>query len=307
MLVSVGEGLIELTLGARREEVRLGFGGDAANVCVMAARVGVPARLIGRVGDEAFGDRLLAFWAERGVDVRGVRRDGAAATGLYLNEALPGGDHRFTYWRRGSAGSRLAQEDFGSGLFDGIRILVVTGVTLAVSRSSAGAAKRAIVEARSRGARVACVLNHRPALEGDIGELISVARASNAVIASREDAGAVFGVADLEGLADVLQPGVDELVLTDGARPASVAWPEGRFRQAAPPVAVRNAAGAGDALAGAYLAARMQGHPPPRSLRWGVAAATLSVQRDGCASSYPTAVETSELVRGLGDAQPAVA
>ena len=46
-------------------------------------------------------------------------------------------------------------------------------------------------------------------------------------------------------------------------------------QQDVPAVAVRNAAGAGDAFAGAYLASRLLGRSPTASLAWAVAAASL--------------------------------
>jgi 2-dehydro-3-deoxygluconokinase len=297
VLGAVGEGLLELAFDEDRVEI--GYGGDAANVCVMAARLGAGARLAGRVGSDAPGRRLMAFWRERGVDVGSVRRDPDALTGLYVNETLPNGDHRFGYWRKGSAGSRLEPGDIDDAFLQGLDVVVVTGVTLAVSSSSAGAAQRAIDRARSLGARVACVLNHRPALGADIADVAEVARESDVVIGSREDADALIGSADAAELAEALGPGPAEVVLTDGALPATVIDRRGRTSQPVPTVATRNSGGAGDALAGAYLAARIEGRPPGASLAVGVAAAALSVQRGGCAAAYPTAAEVHEMALRL--------
>jgi 2-dehydro-3-deoxygluconokinase len=294
VLGAIGEGLAELTLGPGPDAAQLGVGGDAANVCVMAARMGQPARLAGRVGEDGLGSRLLAFWEGRGVDVSGVRSDPEAPTGLYVNEPIPGHRHRFTYWRRDSAGSRVCSDDLGERFFDGLGVLVFTGITLAISRSAALAVRNAIAEARARGARVCCVLNHRPALGGDTNELAELAAASDFLIASLEDVAAVFG-----GDREVAALGPPEVVLTDGAEPVVGIADGVRSRQPVPPVDERNAAGAGDALAGAYLAARLKGRAPSVGLAWGVAAATLSVQRDGCATSYPSREETMELAGRL--------
>jgi 2-dehydro-3-deoxygluconokinase len=297
----LGEGLIELSLDAQGEADELSFGGDIANVAVMAGRLGAPARLAGRVGDDLLGERLVAFWREAGVDVRWIRRDAAAPTGLYVNEPTPQGGHRFSYYRTGSAGSRLAPEDIDEAFLDGLALVVVSGITVAVSSTSADAAGHAASRARARGARVACVLNHRPALGGDPSAVAALARDSDIVIGSAEDALAVFGVADVDHLAAGPAAGPSEILLSNGARGADLRWPGGTQRQPAPRVRAVNAAGAGDALAGAYLAARLEGRQPPEALRWAVAAASLSVQASGCSRSYPSRDDVEAFVRDLPD------
>ena len=51
-------------------------GGSAANVAAMAARLGHPTRFLGKVGDDAIGDVLVADLAADGVDVSHVRQGG---------------------------------------------------------------------------------------------------------------------------------------------------------------------------------------------------------------------------------------
>ena len=63
----------------------------------------------------------------------------------------------------------------------------------------------------------------------------------------------------------------------------------------APPVEVVDAAGAGDALAAAYLCARLEGAEPRAALERGVAAASLSCLAHGCALSYPDAASVVAL------------
>lgn len=288
-LGAIGEGLAELSVDRDGYEVALGAGGDVANVCVMAARLGVAARLAGRVGDDALGVRLEHFWEQAGIDVWFLRRDRKAPTGLYVNEAAPDRSHRFTYWRAGSAGSRLQPSDLDDAFFDDLGVLVVSGVTLAVSSSSAAAAADGVARAARHGAQVCCVLNHRPALGGDVRRLAELASAADIVIGSAEDAAAVFGDFDREALGAL---GPREIVISDRDQPVWAMIGGEELVAPVPQVAVRNAAGAGDALAGAYLAARLEGREPATALAWGIAAASLSVQRDGCATSYPTGDET---------------
>jgi 2-dehydro-3-deoxygluconokinase len=296
-LGAVGEGLFEIGLDEGDEgPLRRGYGGDVANVCVMAARAGIDARLAARVGDDALGRALLAFWQAEGVDVGHVRTDSDAPTGIYVNERTPCAAHRFDYHRRGSAGSRLAPEDIAPAFLDGLDVLHASGISLAV----AGAATAATVErARSAGASISFAVNHRPALRGDPEVVLAAARAADVLFVSTEEAELLLETSEVEEVRDALGSGPREVVLTAGAEGAAVAAGEEVVTVRAPRVDAVDAAGAGDALAGAYLAARMGGLEPRAALARGVAAAALSCRAFGCALSYPRVAEVETLAKTL--------
>src|SRR5450631_3792039 len=56
-------------------------GGKGANQAVAAARLGAPSTLIGRIGNDAFGNQLKVFLAAQGVDLTFVRQTEDAHTG----------------------------------------------------------------------------------------------------------------------------------------------------------------------------------------------------------------------------------
>jgi len=289
MIGTVGEGLYELGVdeGAVFAQPRRGYGGDAANTAVMAARVG-GARLCGRVGGDALGRLLLEFWRRAGVDTRFVVTD-EAPTGIYVNERLRAGGCRFHYHRRGSAGSRLSADDVSDDFLDGLDALHYTGITLAISTSAAEAARSAARRARDRGALVSFAVNHRPALQPDVRALADAANDADVVFVSSEESELVFGAGAPSAVSR-------ELVLTLGADGA-VAFADGEeVRIAAPPVESVDASGAGDALAAVYLAERIAGVPVERALTRAVAAATLSCRAFGAALSYPDAAELDSTV-----------
>ena len=297
MIGTIGEGLFELGIDEAAPDAapRAGYGGDAANTAVMAARLG-EARLCGRVGDDALGRLLLEFWRRCGVDTAAVTVD-EAPTGIYVNERLTDGGCRFHYHRRGSAGSRLSSDDVTPAFLDGLDALHFTGVTLAISTSAAAAARLAARLARERGALVSFAVNHRPALHGDAHEVAACARAADVVFVSLEEAELVFGAEGPAAVARALVAGPAEIVVTlgDGGAVAFVNGSE--LRAAAPPVELADATGAGDALARAYLAERVAGASAERALARAVAAATLSCRFFGAARSYPHASELDATIR----------
>jgi 2-dehydro-3-deoxygluconokinase len=296
-LGAVGEGLFEIGLDkGDTGPLRRGYGGDVANVCVMAARAGIGARLAARVGADALGGALLAFWDAEGVDVGHVQIEASAPTGIYVNERTPGNAHRFDYHRRGSAGSLLAPEDIAPAFINGLAVLHTSGISLAV----VGAATAAATErARAAGALISFAVNHRPNLDGDPEAVLAAARGADVVFISAEEAELLLETSAIEEVREALGHDPSELVITLGANGAAIAAGSEVLTIRAPAVDAVDAAGAGDALAGAYLAARIRGLDPEPALRRGVAAAALSCRAFGCALSYPAGAEIEALAERL--------
>jgi 2-dehydro-3-deoxygluconokinase len=285
-LLTLGEGLYELGLDDAGGDLRQGFGGDAANTAVMAATMGAHAQFIGRVGDDAVGRRLLAFWKARGVETTYVTLEPSRPTGIYVNRRGTDGHHRFDYHRSGSAGSSVNEADVERVLLDDVACVHFTGIGIAVSPTSARACSTLVKRARSAGGRISFALNVRPRLAPSLAVLRDAAAAADVVFASAEDAALIYGTTD--AAVDTLAKSAQELVLTDGVHGATLYSQSGTVHHSPPVVDVVDAAGAGDALAGAYLAARVRGESEDTALLEGVVASALSCRSFGCAASYPS-------------------
>jgi 2-dehydro-3-deoxygluconokinase len=297
----LGEGLVEVGLDGEElyGPLRRGYGGDAANAAVMAALMRAPGRLCARVGDDIFGTLLRAHWERCGLDTRYVRVDPGGPTGMYVNQAREDARHVFHYHRRGSAGSLLTPADIADGFLDDLSVLHVTGITLALSSTAADAVWHAVEGARERGALVSLAVNHRPALNGDPAPLLGLLERADIVFISRPEARELLGSDDLTTLGRLVADGC-ELVVSDGARGAMTLL-RGSVAAAAEGLAVEvvDTAGAGDALAGAYLASRSRGMSVAEALRIGVTAGSLSCRGHGCSAAYPSAAEVEERAREL--------
>jgi 2-dehydro-3-deoxygluconokinase len=304
---AVGEGLLEIGLDPSLPDDRLrrGFGGDAANAAVMAARLGARTRLLSRVGDDAAGRMLMDFWARAGLDLTWVETDDQAATGLYVNERDALGEHRFSYHRRGSAASRLQARAAEPAFLNGLAALHYTGISLAVSDSAAEAAEVAAERARAAGALLSFTVNFRERLAPDRERLVAAARGADLLFLSVHDAQALLGAERIEDVARALAPAPPEIVMTFGPEPARLLTAGGQHAVTPPRVQVVDTAGAGDAVAGAYLALRLAGASPPAALAHGVVAASLSCRGEGCARSYPGAPEVRAAL-SAGESEPAV-
>jgi 2-dehydro-3-deoxygluconokinase len=255
------------------------------------------------VGDDALGRVLTDVWREAGLDLQSVRVDPEGPTGIYVNEHLQRGGHRFDYHRRLSAGSRLSLEDVSAPFLRGLDALYTSGITLAVSESANEAARAAASSARRDGALVAFGINYRPSLTSSAEDVLSCARNADIVFASADDLELLLGIVNLDAAVRALRGRAREVVVTAGEAGAAVDQGNGLNWISAPVVELVDAAGAGDALAGAYLASRLNRRTPSEALARGVAAAALSCQGFGAALSFPDPHEVERLAEQVAGRQ----
>ena len=261
---------------ADADAFRLDAGGAESNVAAHVASAGHVARWFSRLGDDPLGHRIARQLAERRVDVSTVVFDPRHPTGVYFKD--PG--HGVRYYRAGSAASHLAPEDADAVALDDVAIVHVSGITAALSESAAGFLDRLVDRAHAAGATVSFDVNHRAALwdaATAAGPLEALARRADVVFVGRDEAETLWGTTDAASVR-TLFPEVGELVVKDGDVGATTFTPDGDEFVPALRVEVVEAVGAGDAFAGGYLGALLDGAPLTERLRRGHARAALTLQ-----------------------------
>jgi sugar/nucleoside kinase (ribokinase family) len=237
-------------------------GGSAANVTAFAASAGIPARFIGRVGDDALGSRLVDDLAAGGVDVR-VQRAGRTGTIVVLVD--PSGERTMLPDRGAATELAGVPHDW----LDAVSLLHVPAYSLVVE-PLASTCLGVAASVRAGGGRV------------------SVDASSVAVLEQ-------YGVAPFRQLVRRLAPDVlfanaaeahllgDEpslaplVVVKDGPNPVTLR--PGGAVAVAPVAAVVDTTGAGDAFAAGFLSVWMDGADARSAAVRGnaLAATTLSV------------------------------
>jgi 2-dehydro-3-deoxygluconokinase len=282
-VLCVGEALISLTPQAGtplREATSLliSTGGAEVNVAAHLARLGVPTRFAGRVGDDPFGALLRDTLDGLGVDTRHLENDPERPTGLYVKDANGSGT-TMRYYRSASAATRYRHvpED----ALDGVEQVHLTGITPALSEDCLHLVQELLT---LPGVRTSFDVNYRPALwspheAADV--LRSLAAQANTVFVGLDEAGDVWGCRTADDVRRLL-PEPSELVVKDGAHEAVAFVGTQLVRVPAPRVEVVEPVGAGDAFAAGYLAAQHHGHDPETAVRWGhtLAGAVLQVLGD---------------------------
>ncbi len=289
-LLCLGEAMVEFNRPTGAPEWRQGFGGDTSNTAIAAARLGVSAGYVSRVGRDLFGRMLLDLWQAEGVETATVQVDAGAPTGLYF--VTHGDDgHSFEYRRAGSAASRMTAERLPIPALQAAKVLHLSAISQAISETACEASFAAIETARAAGATISYDTNLRLKLwtiERAASVIDATLRLADIVLPGLDDARTLLKIDDPDAICDrLLRRGAKVVALTMGADGVLVATPEARARFLPHRVVAVEATGAGDAFDGAFLAEWLATGNPFASARFANAAAALSVQGWGAVAPLP--------------------
>ena len=301
-ILAMGEAMVEFNgTGPAGEGATYvqGFGGDTSNAAIAAARQGAAAGYLSAVGEDVFGEALLGLWRREGVDASCVKRDAGAPTGIYFVTHGPQG-HSFTYYRSGSAASRLAPADIPEAAIAAAKILHVSAISQAISTTAEAAVKHAIKCARRHGVAVSYDTNLRlklwPLARARATIHATLAEADIA-LPSLEDARLLTGLEEPDAIIDFyLELGAPLVALKLGGEGALVATRDRRRRLPGHQIKAVDATGAGDTFAGAFLARLTAGDDPLRAATYANAAAALSTAGYGAVTPIPTRAQVKRFL-----------
>jgi 2-dehydro-3-deoxygluconokinase len=310
-VVVIGEPLVEFSAAAPLTEAdtfHLSFSGDALNAAVAAAAAGAHVALVTRVGEDEFGERLIAFAAARGVDTRWML-PGPGSTGAYAVGADPTGERAFAYLRACSAASRMDASDVARAPLTGTSVLLVSGITAALSASCAQLVRHAARVVHASGGRVIYDPNHRARLTTSgraTAVLTGLAPFTTLVTPSCPgDSLALLGTEDPAAAARAcLRLGVGAVAVTRGPHGVLLAEAAGGTPleiPAVPPRRIVDQTGAGDAFAGTVAARLAAGEALIDAVRAGTAAAAISLEGHGGTGRVATPTEIDRLLTAVPD------
>jgi ribokinase len=248
-------------------------GGVVANAAVACARAGAPTRMLLRTGDDLGAGFVRAALATAGVAVEGDSVAGRTCQVVVLLE--PHGEKRLLLDPGASMYPSLAQ----------VESVDLAGVGW-VHTAAYGAATDRLVE-RCQAAGIPWSVDLEPASFAGGLSAVSKLLAGAAVVFCNVRAAQQIGAAPVETL---FAMGARAIVFTlgaDGARLVDPARPDAAVRSPVRPV-VRDTTGAGDCLAGWFVAQRLGGATAVEALEAAVLAAAFSCEHVGAQPSYPT-------------------
>lgn len=259
-------------------------GGKGANQAVACARLGALTRFVGCVGDDDAGDVLTRALRGDGVGLEHLTTLAGVPSGIAL--IVVDGTGENTIVVSPGANGRLAADHLPvATLTDADAVLLQLEVPMSTVTAAAAAARGLVVVNPAPAAVLPFELLERAdVLTPNRGELATLAGAD------REPT-TVDETVDLVRRLDV----ASRVVVTLGAEGAlAVDGPHVTVVSARPVVAV-DATGAGDTFCGALTVALTEGAGLADATRWAVAAASITVTREGAQPSLPTRAEVDEV------------
>lgn len=271
------------------DSVEVSLGGNGANTAAAIGMLGVPARLIGGVGKDLFGQMALDRLRSCRVDTRWVAAYQEQATATTVALVRSDGTRAFLH-RPGvsralfAGGLRLESEQIAGCS----RLHIANPFAVAHLRDQAVAVLR---QARALGINTS--LDTAWDALGEWMRVIEPCLPHTQILFTNEDeARMLTGATEEEAAGKLLKMGASTIVIKLGARGCLILDAAGLQRVAGFPVQAVDTTGAGDCFAGAFLAALERGLPLVEAARVANAAGAMNVQALGATAGLRSWEET---------------
>ncbi len=260
-------------------------GGKGANQAVAASRMGAEVTMVGRVGNDDFGNTLIQGLVDNNVKTTHVVKDHEAASGVALIAVAEDGENLIVV--ASGANMALSVED----IHKAVDLLQETDLLLMQLESPVEVVSAAVELAHAH--QVPVVLNPAPAQPLSKPLLANV----NVLTPNENELALLTGQDDLEnGIQTLREWGVKTVVVTLGAKGARVVSDSvDQFLPAYQVTAVDTTA-AGDAFNGALAVALAEGKPLLEAVHYGMAAGALAATKMGAQPSLPTRAAVEEFL-----------
>jgi sugar/nucleoside kinase (ribokinase family) len=279
------------------EEVTLHGGGCALNTATGLARLGLSVGIVGKIGDDPFGDFVIALLEERGLETEGVLRDPAVPTSATVVLVDRAGERSFLHLP-GANGTLAAEELELKSVLAG-RALHVAGALVMAALDGAPTAAL-LEEAQRRG--VYTSLDTVYDATGRWARVEPCLPHLDLLTASLAEAQGISGEFDSPDVAAWFRDrGVAEVAVKLGPDGCYIAGAEFEGEVPAVPVRAVDGTGAGDAFAAGMIFGRLAGWPLVDAARLANAAGALATTAVGATEGLLDLEETLAFA-GLGAA-----
>jgi ribokinase len=265
-------------------------GGKGANQAVAAARLGAAVSMIGKLGQDAFGDQLFVSLQSNHVSTEWVLRDADSATGIALITVDARGDNSIIVVPGSNIRLNKDEIDRTASVFNGACLLLLQ-LEIPIDTNL-----RAAQIAHQYNVKV--ILNPAPAqaLPQELQALVDILVVNESETALLSGERVDSDQALLAAAGKLKQTIAGDVVLTLGEQGCLWIGESEILRLPAYVVRAVDTTAAGDAFIAGMAVALAEDRPMAAALQWGNAAGALTVTRQGAQSSLPTREQVEDML-----------
>ncbi len=305
-LFSIGEALIDFLPYEEKGFIPV-TGGAPANVAACAAKLGLDAYFIGKVGEDMFGDKIIRELTEAGVNTSYLTKTSQANTALSFVTLKENGEREFAFYRKPSADMFLEEKDISEINFSSSDILHFCSVDL-IDMPVKHTTHEAIKRIKACGGIVSFDPNVRKALWEDLADYKRVINEfipyADIIKISSDECSFITGSDDIDAVAKKLLTTAKIVLITFGAEGSRCYTPHSVTDQAPFPINCVDTTGAGDSFVGTFLT-YFDRNAAENSIRtamyYASACSGLVCSKKGVLSSLPSLSELSEYIESVKD------
>ena len=304
-VVAMGELLIDFAAVSTDKDgyptVAAHPGGAPANFLAAVTKCGGKTALLGKVGDDRFGELLIRTLDRIGIDTSGVVKDSSVFTTLAFVTFDETGDRDFSFSRKPGADTCLTFEELNLALVDQAKVFHFGSLSL-TDEPARSATKRAVAYAKEKGKLISYDPNLRKPLWKDLNlakeQILWGISQADVVKISDEEVEFLFGMSPETGAEHIRKGyGAKLVYVTCGEK--GCYYDNGAASghvPALPGIRVIDTTGAGDIFGGCAAWKLLQTGKVPEDLTdaelrdivtFACAGAGLSTTRSGGISSVP--------------------
>lgn len=271
------------------ERMELHSGGCAANVGIALSKLDIDVAVIGKVGDDGFGDYLINELARHRIDPSGIAKNGSAATSATMVMVHADGERSFIHYL--GANAELVEPDINFDIILNSKVLHVAGSFL-MPKMDGEPTARVLKKAQDAG-----VITALDTAWDSTGKWMSVIRPCfqnlDYALPSLDEARMITGQQEPADIAQVLlDMGVKTVGLKLGADGCYIRTADTEIL--IPPFEVKavDAVGAGDCFVAGFLTGIVKGWDLERTGRFANAVGALSITAMGATTGVRSLNET---------------
>lgn len=266
-------------------------GGAELNFAIGCARLGLHTKWASRLGGDEFARVIYNFARGEGVDMTNVEFVKGYPTSLNFKEVREDGSGKTFYYRYQSPILTLEPEHITEEMLEGIDLIHLTGVFLAIDPKNLAIVKRVLEIAREKEITVSFDPNIRLklwTLDQAKAAYHEVLPFVDILLTGLDEIEMIIGGASIGALENcAAQYNIDQLVIKDGSNGAKVLTGGTWYEKEAFSVKPIDTVGAGDGFDAGYVYSVLNGYAPEEALRFANAVGALVTTVSGDNEGLP--------------------